>query len=120
MVKFLSRLRLSMVDCSSDLNTLSVFPAPPSLSVFNAPTATYAWPNLQASSQMKRNPVLYVDYKDFSSSSLESNGGRPNTADIAKSTNPYYGSRQMREVNSAPVSNSASLSDRRRTSLDEK
>ncbi|KAJ7771348.1 hypothetical protein DFH07DRAFT_226675 [Mycena maculata] len=36
------------------------FPAPPSLSVFNAPTATYMWPHFQASSQMKHSPVLYA------------------------------------------------------------
>ncbi|KAJ7433832.1 hypothetical protein B0H11DRAFT_748844 [Mycena galericulata] len=41
------------------------FPAPPSLSVFNAPTATYLWPHFQASSQMKHGPVLYaIPYSD--------------------------------------------------------
>ncbi|KAJ7904503.1 hypothetical protein B0H14DRAFT_2328194, partial [Mycena olivaceomarginata] len=45
------------------------FPAPPSLSVFNAPTATYFWPNFAASSQMKHDPVLYAKYHDMSSSS---------------------------------------------------
>jgi hypothetical protein len=46
-----------------------IFPAPPSLSVFNAPTATYFWPNFAASSQMKHDPVLYAKYHDMSSSS---------------------------------------------------
>ncbi|KAF8195907.1 hypothetical protein K438DRAFT_1826720 [Mycena galopus ATCC 62051] len=45
------------------------FPAPASLSVFNAATATYFWPNFAASSQMKHEPVLYATYHDMSSSS---------------------------------------------------
>ena len=35
---------------------------PLSLSVFNAPTATYMWPTFQAASQMKHPPVIYVNY----------------------------------------------------------
>ncbi|KII94678.1 hypothetical protein PLICRDRAFT_47704 [Plicaturopsis crispa FD-325 SS-3] len=38
--------------------------ASPSLAVFNAPTATYRWPGLQAASQMNERPRIYVEYKD--------------------------------------------------------
>ncbi|KAJ7276383.1 hypothetical protein B0H12DRAFT_18375 [Mycena haematopus] len=44
------------------------FPASPSLSVFNTPTATYFWPNFAASSQMKHAPVLYATYHEMTSS----------------------------------------------------
>ncbi|TFK55693.1 hypothetical protein OE88DRAFT_649357 [Heliocybe sulcata] len=33
-----------------------------SLSVFNAPTATYMWPTFKAASQMGERPVIYVHY----------------------------------------------------------
>ncbi|KAJ7700079.1 hypothetical protein B0H17DRAFT_277884 [Mycena rosella] len=45
------------------------FPPPPTLSVFNAPTATFLWPNFQASSQMKHGPILYARYHDMPSPS---------------------------------------------------
>ncbi|KAJ7180072.1 hypothetical protein C8R43DRAFT_386254 [Mycena crocata] len=48
------------------------FLAPPTLSVFNAPTATYMWPNFQASSQMRHGPILYARYHEGSPSSSES------------------------------------------------
>ncbi|KAF7352799.1 Zinc finger protein GLIS2 [Mycena venus] len=48
------------------------FPAPPSFSVFNTPSATYFWPNFAASSQMKHDPVLYARYHNMSSSSSSS------------------------------------------------
>ncbi|KAF8655230.1 hypothetical protein AX16_003136 [Volvariella volvacea WC 439] len=35
---------------------------PPSLSVYNAPTATYAWPRLQPASEMSGSPVIFVKY----------------------------------------------------------
>ncbi|EGN93052.1 hypothetical protein SERLA73DRAFT_190204 [Serpula lacrymans var. lacrymans S7.3] len=35
---------------------------PPSLSVFNSPTATYMWPSFQAASQMSHRPLIYVNY----------------------------------------------------------
>ncbi|KZP17285.1 hypothetical protein FIBSPDRAFT_1046967 [Athelia psychrophila] len=36
--------------------------SPQSLSVFNAPTATFMWPDFQSSSQMGTVPKIYVDY----------------------------------------------------------
>ncbi|KAJ7179144.1 hypothetical protein C8R46DRAFT_626695 [Mycena filopes] len=43
----------------------------PSLSVFNAPTATFYWHNLVASSQMRHDPVLYATYHNRPSLSAD-------------------------------------------------
>ncbi|KAJ6613460.1 hypothetical protein B0H10DRAFT_232270 [Mycena sp. CBHHK59/15] len=48
------------------------FPARPSLSIFNAPTATYMWPNFQASSQMKYGPILYATHAKYMDASTSS------------------------------------------------
>ncbi|KAJ6599079.1 hypothetical protein DFH09DRAFT_1356209, partial [Mycena vulgaris] len=69
------------------------FPAPPTLSVFNAPTATFLWPNFQASSQMKHGPILYAKYHDKSSSSSSSD-----------SEDSQLGSEDLRRM-SSPSSN---------------
>ncbi|KAJ7498936.1 hypothetical protein FB451DRAFT_1203533 [Mycena latifolia] len=66
------------------------FPAPPTLSVFNAPTATFLWPNFQASSQMKHGPILYARYHDMpsSSSSSESEDSQLGSEDVRRLSSP--------------------------------
>ncbi|KAJ7129691.1 hypothetical protein C8R44DRAFT_777410 [Mycena epipterygia] len=78
---------------SSTPRSIERFPAPPSLSVFNAPTATFFWPNFRASSQMKHGPVLYARYHDMSSASSSSD-----------SEDSQFGSEDIRRVSSPPPS----------------
>lgn len=50
----------------SDIHDTHTPDSPRSLSVFDSPTATFAWPPLQLASQMSQDPVLYVEYSSAS------------------------------------------------------
>ncbi|KAJ7682814.1 hypothetical protein DFH06DRAFT_306000 [Mycena polygramma] len=90
------------------------FPAPPSLSVYDAPTATYYWPNLAASSQMKNGPVLYAAYHDMSSSySSDSDDSQSGSEDRSPPPSRYRGRDGMLAPNASTFRSPApSLSGR--------
>ncbi|KAJ7095372.1 hypothetical protein B0H15DRAFT_109634 [Mycena belliarum] len=73
------------------------FPAPPTLSVFNAPTATFLWPNFQASSQMKNGPILYASYYDRPSSPSSSDSGdsQSGSVDLRRVSSPSSSDRTV-------------------------
>ncbi|KAJ6485008.1 hypothetical protein C8R47DRAFT_543191 [Mycena vitilis] len=89
---------------SSRARPEETFPAPPSLSVYDAPTATYYWPNLAASSQMRNGPVLYATYHDMSSSySSDSDDSQSGSEDRSPPHSRYHGQHSMLGPNTSTL-----------------
>ncbi|TFK75921.1 hypothetical protein BDN72DRAFT_356892 [Pluteus cervinus] len=77
-------------------------PSPsPALSVYNSPTATYAWPGLSLASEMKYKPYMYVQYNKPSASSYSqpsTSRSGPHASGVVAPSPVYASSSRKRKV----------------------